>query len=64
MKKKYVIEDAISKKYWYGWYTDMRWTDDILKAKLFYNKQEIEDWIESNSSELNGMFVIVIEVWT
>jgi len=64
MKKKFVIQNAIDKKYWYGYYTNKNWTDDILEARLFHNKEEIEDWIGSNIDTLGGMFIIVIEVWS
>ena len=64
MKKKFVIQNAIDNKYWYGFYTNKNWTDDILEAKLFENKQEMEDWIENNIGELEGMFLVAIEVWS
>jgi hypothetical protein len=64
MKKKFVIQNAIDKKYWYGFYTNKNWTNDILEARLFENKQEMEDWIENNIGELEGMFLVAIEVWS
>jgi len=64
MKKNFVIQNAIDKKYWYGYYTNKNWTDDILEARLFENKQEMEDWIEGNIGELDGMFLVAIEVWS
>ena len=62
MKKKFVLQNAIDKKYWYGFYTK-KWTDTIIDAKLFDNKTEIEDWIENNMVEIQGMFLITHEVW-
>lgn len=62
MKKKFVIQNAIDKKYWYGFYTNKNWTDDILEARLFENKQEIKNLIKNDFGELEGMFLIVIEV--
>jgi len=64
MKKNFVIQNAIDKKYWYGYYTNKNWTDDIVEAKLFDNKQEMEDWIENNIENNIAMFLIVIEVWS
>ena len=64
MKKKFIIQNAIDKKYWYGFYTNKNWTDDILEARLFENKQEMEDWIENNIGDLEGMFLVAIEVWS
>jgi hypothetical protein len=64
MKKKFIIQNAIDKKYWYGFYTNKSWTDDILEARLFKNKQEMEDWIENNIGKLEGMFLVAIEVWS
>jgi hypothetical protein len=62
MKKKFIIQNAVDKKYWYGFYTNKNWTDNILESRLFEDKQETEDWI-NNVSELDGMFLIIIEVW-
>lgn len=64
MKKKFVIQNAIDKKYWYGFYTNKNWTDDILEARFFDDKQEMEDWIENNIGELEGMVLVAIEVWS
>ena len=64
MKKKFVIQNAIDKKYQYGFYTSKNWTDDILEARLFDDKQEMEVWIENNIGELEGMFLVAIEVWS
>ena len=77
MEKKFAIQNAIDKKYWYGFYTSKNWTeywygfytsknwtDDILEAKLFENNQEMEDWIKNNYDEVEGMFLVVIEVWS
>lgn len=63
MKKKFIIQNAIDKKYWYGFYTNKNWTDDILEARLFENKQEMEDWIEVYQYYFEGMFLVAIEVW-
>lgn len=41
MERKYVIQNGISKSYWYGNYTNKQWTDDILEARLFDNRQEM-----------------------
>ena len=38
MEKKFVIQDAITKKYWYGYYGNNNWADHIFDAKLFENK--------------------------
>ena len=64
MKKKFVIQNGIDKEYWYGFYTNKNWTNDIAEARLFENKQEMEDWIENNIGELKGMFLVAIEVWS
>ena len=64
MEKKFAIQNAIDKKYWYGFYTSKKWTDDILEAELFENNQEMEDWIKNNYDEVEGMFLVVIEVWS
>lgn len=64
MKKRFIIQNAIDKKYWYGFYTNKNWTDDILEARLFGDKQEVKDWIEFNTDELQGMFLVIIEVWS
>jgi hypothetical protein len=64
MKKKFVIQNAIDKKYWYGYYTNKNWTDDILEAKLFENKQEMEGWIGVILGVFEGMFLVAIEVWS
>ena len=63
MQKKFVIQNAIDKTYWYGWYTNKKWTDDILEAYFFMNEQELEDWIKSNFNEIEGMALISIEIW-
>lgn len=64
MERKYVIQNGISKSYWYGFYTNKQWTDDILEARLFNNRQEMQDWIKNNYDVIGGMFLVVIEVWS
>ena len=63
MKKRFVIQNVIDKKYWYGYYTNKNWTDDIIEAKFFDDKEEMEHWIEVNGVDFEGAFLISIEVW-
>lgn len=63
MKQKFIIQNAIDKKYWRGFYSSKNWTNDILEARLFESKEEIDEFIEDNIDELEGMFLVVIEVW-
>ena len=60
MNKKFAIQNELDKKYWH-WISGINWTDDILEAKLFDNKQEMERYIKNNR-ELKGISIIVIEV--
>jgi hypothetical protein len=65
MKKRYILQNAIDKTYWYGHYTNKQWTDDILEAKLFHDKQEIKDFITLNKEDiLLSMFLIKLEIYT
>ena len=64
MEKKFAIQNAIDKNYWHGNYTNKKWTDDILQARLFENEMEMKDWIENNIEEFEGMFLIIIEIWS
>ena len=63
MKRRFAIKNAVDNKYWYGYYSSKNWTDDILEAKLFDSKQELDGFIESNAGDLYGMFLIVVEVF-
>jgi hypothetical protein len=63
MKKKFVLQNLLDNKYWYGYYTNMYWTDDVKEARQFDDKEEIEDWIKNNFNELEGKFIITIEAW-
>jgi hypothetical protein len=63
MERKYILQDAISKKYWYGHYTSKHWTEDILEAFIFDFKSEVKDFISNNEGELEGMFIVEIRIW-
>lgn len=54
LKRKYIIQNAISGKYWSGFHSNKNWTSNILEARLFQSKQEVEDWIKNNNDELGG----------
>ena len=64
MQKRFVIQDAISKEYWYGWYTNKNWTDDIAEAKLYPDRFNMKDWIRLNADKMKGKLLVVIEVWS
>jgi len=62
MKQKFIIQNAIDKKYWQGLYSSKNWTTDILEARLF-DRQEMEEFMEDNFDEFEDMFLVVTEVW-
>lgn len=65
MKKKYLIQVADEKMlYWYGHYTNKQWTENIYEAKIFDNKQEMEDYIMNNSETFKLFFLIGVEIYT
>lgn len=63
MKKKFIIQNAIDKQYWYGFYTNKNWTDNILEARMFDHKPDMENWIK-NISGFEGLYIIIIEIWS
>ena len=63
MRKKFVIQNVIDKKYWYGFYTNKNWTEDIFEAKFFYDKEDAEHWIEVNGVDFEGAIFICVEVY-
>lgn len=62
MKKRYIIQNAISQKYWSGARANI-WSSNILEARSFQSRQEVRDWIKNNNDELRGTVLVVIEVW-
>lgn len=64
MVSKYIIQNIITKEYWYGHYTNKHWTDDVSEAVLFSSEDEAENWIQSNGNEFAKVFFTVIKIWT
>jgi len=63
-KRQYIIQDAVSKKYWYGHYTNQKWTDSIDEAKCFESKVECTDYISLyNEEDFKGLYIMPIEIW-
>jgi hypothetical protein len=63
MKKAIVLQDAKEGTYWYGFYSNKRWTTDISEAKRFESDEDCARWIAANEDELAGMTIIVVHVW-
>ena len=66
MIKKYIIQDLITKKYWYGYYSNKEWTDNILEVRSFDKKSEAKEFIKSLEVGFvtsSNMLLTIIEVW-
>lgn len=61
MKKAFIIQNAINKKYWYGFSSTKRWTDNILEAALFDSKHDAQDYIKTYT-EFDSMIIFCIEL--
>lgn len=56
--KKYIVFDIITQQYFYGNYTNMRWTKDVTQAKIFDYKFEAKDFIASELKKSSSWFEI------
>lgn len=64
MEIKFVIQDLISAKYWYGYYSNKNWTDDIKEARIFDTKEECDEWIKYNSEDIIKHSILsIIEIY-
>jgi hypothetical protein len=62
MYKAYIIQNIITKEYWYGFYTNKTWTIDSNEAKYFDTKKDAKEFIKLNESILNGIYII-LKIW-
>lgn len=62
MKQVYAIYDMVSSMWWYGNYTNQKWTASFGAAKLFDSEQEAIDCVTSNMDEFKGCFLTIQEI--
>lgn len=64
MNPFYVIQDAIQTTedgkpfYWYGYYTNKKWTNDISEAVFFIEIEEVENRLKDDEFNF-GMYIIL-----
>lgn len=61
-KKKFALQNAVDKTYWYGFYSNKKWTDDILEARLFDSMSEMRDYVENNFSEFEDVVLVIVKL--
>ena len=64
MKKKFVIQCANTKKYFYGIWDFFNWTDNFLESTFFDSEKEAEEFIEHEDKygDFSGKYLIILKV--
>jgi len=65
MRKKYVIKNLLNNQYFYGFYTNKQWTDDLREAKKFegYTLEEMIDYLNSQQEIFGGKYIDFISFY-
>jgi hypothetical protein len=65
MRKKYVIKNLLNNQYFYGFYTNKQWTDELRDAKIFenYTLEEMIDYLNSNQEIFGGKYIDFISFY-
>ena len=63
MKSHLALQDADTKQYWYGYYSNKQWTDNLREARTFGNKAELKDWLKTNEAPMEDRVLIVVTVY-
>lgn len=63
MSKKYLMQNGITKMYYFDLYKNKDWSNDILDAKLFDSEYDVEQYLKENIGKFFGCFIIINEVF-
>lgn len=62
MRKRFIIQDLVSKEYWYGYYTNKTFTDNVEEAKLFEYIEDVESQLQMGDFQERYITIITIYI--
>jgi len=63
MKKKYIIQNLVTKLYWYGNFSNKQWTENVREAIMYDEKEEIDFYIMEYMSDQIEFVYTVVEIF-
>jgi hypothetical protein len=63
MKKKYIIQNLVTKLYWYGNFSNKQWTENVREAIMYDEKEEIDFYIMEYMSDQIEFVYTVLEIF-
>lgn len=58
----FVLQNMIDKSYWYGFYTNKTWTDDIREAKT-QDEEYFTELMAYNPEPFEGMILTTVKIY-